>query len=1429
MQHNSSGGRRESRDQIDESYLQQQLQQDELSDDDNAAPDMQEEEDIAEKEDPFKLALDDLEGRVAVAINDVKCHPGVRSSGGVPVHDELATMLRPVIEVAAHTAPSIARSYYSGGPDGVEVSCDEVYDRVVSDLVLPFMLEIAQSDTIPAKRSASLEFFHSFWTECQKAGSWLDSSIKGAGQGQYFPPNLGPYGSGSTSGHSSTTTATTPVLRAQQKRRVQKRTVHESEILRYWIKASSYCTVPGVFTSDVSEDAVSSRGVIAASASLRPALRHICRKIQDADDKGAVKLYIPCMKMVEGVFNKLFAADSGEGVRSACLKFLEIVAVCCSSRGQSDSRRRSKAHNSRDFSIEDLPEGHPIITKEALESIAEYAMSVLRGFVTMGGQVKIDSNLMSDVMVINDGLPSTAVVNILKPAALSYLALESSVAVDEDQQVEFDIDRSIAEYEFNLSQKSYSLAINAVSMLAVNRPDFFEEAATCLARRAADPPLPTSDSNEGGLSKSGSLAVSAHLKATCLTLLRNPLSVTRRGSEILHKALVKYEMTQQADKALAMARQAAALKTAGRAARNRAQMFYEWDASEQTDKRSSKRSRETDDALSKMRAAKKARGLGNGIQLPSSLVDAVELIILNLKHLPSSRPTGGVNKNRKRAITFDYVVDAVMTNGASLAEDEGRWYERDGGNCWSLEIGEGDTQNIECNYKLDEKTLLAAEVGRDATEKIAKEERSEKKAPEELPKIFRMQCQTAASQALNRIIKTTANSHDNGMIDFGNQVAAKLAWTLRNVKPSSVLKDSQEIAAESIHRVGSKVLEGQKGNALASLPGKENAVDQPGLEKFVEEYPLVAACLAKDLTPNLGASTSTPSLNQPSTVSNPSHTLAASVLNEAYMESCQSPRDVKKLHYNKAFDIFAATVVHNSDQANSKPNDAEKKRVATLGTSAITQDLGILPYIPPSSLRFLGGLCDIEGITKKAQDAGRKASSQTIATSAAINAGKMSAEKRATAALIAIRDVTFQRSKIETRRAAVDCAISIAAGLIPSSSAIEDKALKLVMNVLFPKNENIRTFVVEAAISALEHAAEYSIQNYDKFKQVKTEGSSSKDQEQSSPVLDEEKLAIERVKKPALLFMALCVREPDMMKQLMQQTCRPHADLLATAARENMAKLTRALAAKHGSADIALQVAEMAGTDEIPMLLAFLDNLTPVGDRNLPPEDLIEACHKIQELKSSPDGSKDPRFIIPVVTGMKRVELVKKLPEFVLADDHIFMAALEQMGSRLNRHALIYRDEPDEENPVLTGMTLCEIFVCLHRMDFASSGIPQKRYLDAVRLCLEDEEIFTDAVVREALDYISGSFLAEDATLPLAYMRTIILTCSKHESLHNWICHMLLPRLIEGKVYSDRRQWEGWMRCARMLETAGVDGIQEAISKLPSEQLELYRTKYPPQ
>lgn len=303
-------------------------QQDNLSDDDNAQPDLlpdQEEQVVAE--DPLLLAIDDLEGRVVSALDEVKLHPGTRTSsapGAPSVHEELATLLRPVLEVAAHTGPSIARTYYT---DDVEASVEDVYQRVVSDLVLPVLLEMAQSERTPSKLAASLEFFHNFYRECQKAGSWMDTTCRGE--------KAGPYGAGGgrDSSHAN------PALQTMLKRRQTKRLARQGEILRYWVQASIACTEPGVLTSEDGEGAVASRGVIAASASLRPALQHICQRIKDTDDRGANRLFVPVMRMVEGVFKQLFLGGP-PAIRSACVKFLEIVVMCCSSKPQ-DVRRRS--------------------------------------------------------------------------------------------------------------------------------------------------------------------------------------------------------------------------------------------------------------------------------------------------------------------------------------------------------------------------------------------------------------------------------------------------------------------------------------------------------------------------------------------------------------------------------------------------------------------------------------------------------------------------------------------------------------------------------------------------------------------------------------------------------------------------------------------------------------------------------------------------------------------------------------------------------------------------------------------------------------------------------------------------------------------------------------------------------------------------------
>lgn len=981
----------------------------------------------------------------------------------------------------------------------------------------------------------------------------------------------------------------------------------------------------------------------------------------------------------------------------------------------------------------------------------------------------MDVNLLQDMMLSGvDSSPSASVVSILKPAALAYLEIESSLP---KETPETNLNRSEMEFDFMLSQKSYALTINALSALAIHRPVFFKESAITLARRAYEPPV-ESDNLSGAAVK----AVTSQLRASCLTLLRNALSVTTGAYDILHKVLKSFDMEIQADKALSMARQADSLKTAGRAARNRANIYYEWETSE----KSSKRQRETDDALAKMRAAKAARGLGHGIQLPSNMTDAIELILLNLENLPSKKPAA-TSKARKVPVTLDFIVDAIMTNGASLTQEEGRWYDRDGGSAWILDPESENYFNLS-NKMEDTLDLVRSEPQKNESEPNAKRR-----------KLFEDQCKSAASDAMARIISDSLYSRSKRLADFGSQISAKLAFTLKGLKPANRQSASYDMARNAILSTESLLVEGKKKM----------------FDDFAEVYPLVASYLSLSATPS----------NEK--MSEPECSFYERILNEALLQS--NGTDTRT--YDRSLELFVASTVYAGKLANEKPIDNSRKGAANESSTMLQRCILRFPRLTSTSLLLLCAMCDTEDINRRAADAAKKTSQEFIAISAATHAAKVAAEKRATTALLILRDTAFQHDKHETRKDAVRCAVKLATGSLSTSPSIQEKSLKLVMNVLYPRNKSIEQCVVDTATEELEMAMRIAV---DSFEEIEKANAAAVEKGEISvkplvPVSDEERKLIDRLKKPAVLYMALCIRNPSMIEKLFKVSCVNKADILSKAVRSNMSKLSRAAAAKHGAATIAIDVAAMTGNQEVPMLLSFLEHLA-----SSPDDDLIQACFRIQESKVDDSGQKDPRFIIPVVSAMKRKELIEQLPGFVLADDKIFLAALVRMNDRVGRHALLFRDEPDQENPSLHGMTLCEQLVFLHKLDFSAAEIPQKRYLAAIKLCLEDGDVYNDRVIMSALDHMSGTFLTQSEKLPLAFMRTCILVCTKHESLHSWVAHVLLPRLVDAKIFEDARQWEGWMRCAHMLEKSGESGVDtsEAIQKLPPEQLMQYQTKW---
>jgi hypothetical protein len=132
-------------------------------------------------------------------------------------------------------------------------------------------------------------------------------------------------------------------------------------------------------------------------------------------------------------------------------------------------------------------------------------------------------------------------------------------------------------------------------------------------------------------------------------------------------------------------------------------------------------------------------------------------------------------------------------------------------------------------------------------------------------------------------------------------------------------------------------------------------------------------------------------------------------LNEACAQACDSSNTEEARadgtwKHKSRLDVFAGFILHSSERANNKPTDNDRKRVATNWTTTFQRELGVLPSLTPSSLEPVSAMCDIDDFSKKAPNAARKSSQQSIAASAALPAAKQAAKKRATTALLELYD-----------------------------------------------------------------------------------------------------------------------------------------------------------------------------------------------------------------------------------------------------------------------------------------------------------------------------------------------------------------------------------------------------------------------------------------
>lgn len=172
----------------------------------------------------------------------------------------------------------------------------------------------------------------------------------------------------------------------------------------------------------------------------------------------------------------------------------------------------------------------------------------------------------------------------------------------------------------------------------------------------------------------------------------------------------------------------------------------------------------------------------------------------------------------------------------------------------------------------------------------------------------------------------------------------------------------------------------------------------------------------------------------------------------------------------------------------------------------------------------------------------------------------------------------------------------------------------------------------------------------------------------------------------------------------------------------------------------------------------------------------------------------DVRFLIPVLTGLSKKEVIAVLPKLIKLNPHVVKEVFNRLwGVTLDTGA--------------SPLTPVDLLVSLHLID--SDKCDVKTVIKATGLCFAERSIYTAEVLAFVLQQ-----LMEQPSLPTLFMRTVIQTLTHYPKLLGFIMNVL-QRLIARQVWKQRKVWEGFIKCC---QRAGTQSFT-VLLQLPPAQL----------
>lgn len=191
-------------------------------------------------------------------------------------------------------------------------------------------------------------------------------------------------------------------------------------------------------------------------------------------------------------------------------------------------------------------------------------------------------------------------------------------------------------------------------------------------------------------------------------------------------------------------------------------------------------------------------------------------------------------------------------------------------------------------------------------------------------------------------------------------------------------------------------------------------------------------------------------------------------------------------------------------------------------------------------------------------------------------------------------------------------------------------------------------------------------------------------------------------------------------------------------------------------------------------------------DKGPPSVLLVERVRDLYHTRIS-----DIRFLIPVLNGLKKQEIIAALPKLIKLNPVVVREVF-------NRLLGLHGDSP---------ITASELLVALHLID--QNKVDLKTIIKATSMCLQEKQVYTQEVLAVVLQQ-----LMEQPTIPTLLMRTVIQALGSYPRLSGFVMN-ILQRLILKKVWKQKVVWEGFIKCCQRTKPQSF----AVLMQLPAPQL----------